>query len=104
MSFEPVTLYNLRCDGVLPHGRQCPEVYQYPDPEDDSGDLITALLDKQELSEEWVKFIRPEGWMAFRDGRVHCAKHVAGAADMAEALAFGLPFEDDPSPREAPGA
>lgn len=93
MSFEPVTLYHLRCDGLLAHGRQCSELYQYADPEDDSGDLITALLDKPELSEAWVKSIRDEGWMAFRDGRVHCAKHVKGTADMAEALAFGLPFE-----------
>lgn len=27
------------------------------------------------------------------DGRVHCKKHVAGTADMAEAMTFGLPFE-----------
>lgn len=103
MSFEPVTLYHLRCDGVLPHGRQCPELYQYPDPEDDSGDLITALLDKQELSEAWTKSIRHEGWMAFRDGRVHCAKHVSGMANLAEAVAFGLPF-DEPTSHEVPGA
>lgn len=103
MSYEPVTLYHLRCDGVLPHGRQCPELYQYTDPEDDSGDLITALLDKQEMSEAWAKTIRSDGWMVLRDGRVLCAKHVAGQANLAEAIAFGLPF-DDPSPREAPGA
>lgn len=92
MSFEPVTLYTLRCDGRLAHA-QCPEVHHYVDPEDDSGDLIRTLLDKPELSEAWAKSIRSEGWMAFRDGRVHCAKHVAGTANMAEALAFGLPFE-----------
>jgi hypothetical protein len=92
VSFEPVTMYTLRCDGRLAHS-QCPEVHHYVDPEDDSGDLIRTLLDKPELSEAWAKSIRSEGWMAFRDGRVHCAKHVKGTADMAEALAFGLPFE-----------
>lgn len=102
MSFEPVTMYILRCDGQLAHS-QCPEVYHYVDPEDDSGDLVRALYDKQELSEAWAKSIRYEGWMAFRDGRVHCKKHVSGTSDMAEALAFGLPFEDGPAQQEGKG-
>lgn len=89
MSFEPVTMYHLRCDGDTTRG-QCTEVLRYPD-EDDEGEFYDALISKPEISEGTKKSMEWLGWLVFGE-RVLCPKHVSAAEYLAEVGVSGLPF------------
>ena len=91
MSFEPVTMYKYRCDGITTRG-QCTEVLRYPD-EDGEGEFYDALTSKPEISEGTKSSAEWLGWLVFGE-RILCPKHVAGAEYLAEAGLVGLPFPD----------
>lgn len=91
MSFEPVTMWHLRCDGDTTSG-QCAALYQFWDPEDDEH-LITAMFAEKTLVGS-ERAIRSSGWEVLGD-RVLCPDHVSAAAQMVDASLNGLPFESE---------
>lgn len=89
MSFEPVTMYVLRCDGETTTG-QCRETLHVPD-EEDWDQKTQALFYKPELPENWVRHTLPAlGWQVGH--RVLCPDHVKALEYMAAAELDGLPF------------
>lgn len=90
MSWEPVTLWALRCDGETTRG-QCAHTYHYL-PDDDDGDPVQALTADPAVT-TWHRGLDSAGWLAIGD-RVLCPAHVAAAAYLCAAEIDGLPFEE----------
>lgn len=98
MSFEPVTRWVLRCDGDTTRG-QCTQrlVDCHPDDDPDSPLTVWApvIHDRPTLADDERRDLRHHfGWLALRDGRVLCSRHVDGLEYLARAAVDGLPFDE----------
>lgn len=92
MSFDPITVWVLRCDGRVPAG-QCPTQEHAPD---ELGDPEMVLRSKPALH-DFEKTSSTSGWEVLPDGTVLCPQHSFARAQLAEAEQDGLPF---PAPEE----
>lgn len=88
MSWEPVTLWSLRCDGETTRG-QCPELCHV---EDDDGEPYQVVLWDKRLTPGWVHTLHACGWL-FTGTRLLCPRHVAAAEYLVAAELDGLPFQ-----------
>lgn len=97
MSFEPVTRWVLRCDGDTTHGK-CTQQFVYGDDPDDPESPLTVwypqVYDEAALHPHVLADLRCSGWLALRDGRVLCSRHVDGLEYLARAAVDGLPFDE----------
>lgn len=93
MSWQPITMYTIQCDGTTPE--RCTEVYQVPDKDDDAVPLITALWDQPEFTSWDPMHMRTAGWLRTPDGRDLCPRHTAAAEQLVRASLDGLPFNEE---------
>ncbi len=92
MSWDEVVRWVLRCDGKITHDHQCPELY--PSFDEDGGQLDEPSVWSDEERDKAAEWLRSSGWMALRDGRVLCPRHVAAGVHLAQAAWEGLPFDE----------
>jgi hypothetical protein len=97
VSFEPVTRWELRCDGDTTRG-QCNQRLLYctdpEDPESPLTDWFPAVYDEPTLHPRARADLRDSGWLTSRDGHVLCPRHVAALEYLARVAVDGLPFPD----------
>jgi hypothetical protein len=98
VGWEPVTLWQIRCDGV--RGtlfRRCEQVWSYP-VEDDTPNredgpwpvlYRVPTLDRYDRTEA-----RAAEWVLAEDGRALCPAHVAANETMLRDQLDGLPFDN----------
>ena len=92
MSWEPVTLWAVRCDGETTQG-QCAQTYHYP--ADDEDDAPTqALYLTRDLGSAIASGLHLAGWLT-AGTRVLCPAHVDAAVYLAAAEVDGLPFGEE---------
>jgi hypothetical protein len=96
MGFEPVTRYQLRCDGTTKHG-QCDEVYKLYDPDDESEPYIVVLWEEPVYTDYMRRSQFTElrdSWVLLPGDRLMCPRHADAAQVMAIASLSGLPFDE----------
>jgi len=97
VSFEPVTRWEIRCDGDTTRG-QCTQRLLYCDNPDDPHSPLTAwvpaVYDEPSLHEQALTDLRASGWLVGRDGRLLCPRHVAALEYLARVAIDGLPFPE----------
>lgn len=111
MSWEAVTYWHLRCDGIVTGG-QCRELFRWFDEdelaenealEDEYGELDTDPVPyaAPSLREVGYGALRSVGWRVLDErvpipthAPVLCTRHVAAAEYLTRAQAEGLPFDE----------
>jgi hypothetical protein len=101
VSFEPVTRWVLRCDGItggITSAGQCNQRHEDCHPDDDPDSPHTpwwpVLYKQPALGGEERDGLRRYGWLVLSDGRVLCPRHVTALEYLAHAALDGLPFDD----------
>jgi hypothetical protein len=93
MSFEPVTMYQFRCDGATTTG-QCGNLLMvHYEPDDEDSDIVPATVPSPSI-EGYRSSFRYYGWLITRDDRILCPGHIASLEYTARAAVDGLPFDD----------